>query len=165
MLCGTWVGDWNVRLAGVSVRWLKHEFVDWSSWEKVTSREEPKMTRVTFRKACGKTCRGERLSMFRWAVEGIETSGRTWRVDRKSVRCWAEELGVLSGKTWCVERKNVMTRWLQTWITELCFTHFVLLTLFYCRGLDRVCECDVLLLWSDWREKNRYAVKLWKLQR
>ena len=143
-------GNWNVRWAGVSVRW-KRECSLLDTWEFVAG-----YVRVRERKWAESVSGTEQN---RWAELMRE---RKWRVVRKRE---VDSYDVVWCRTWravrlnvadsVVERKNVMTRWLQTWITELCFT-----------VVDSiVCECDVLLLWSDWREKNRYAVKLWKLQR
>ena len=172
------VGDWNVRWAGVSDRCWIRESCCWiressllDTWEFVSGSEQIRWAEVS---KIGERNWAESVSgteQNRWAelmrerqwrvvskreVDPCDVAWcRTWRGVRLNVAERAVERGGVCG--WTEERDDSVTSDLNHWALfySLCFT-----------VVDSiVCECDVLLLWSDWREKNRYAVKLLKLQR
>ena len=98
-------GNWNVRWAGVSVRW-KRECSLVEAWEFV--EEAGRRWRVV------KNRRWLVWRIVRRAEEGIETSSETWRSVRLNVAERAVERGGACGWTWRVVRLNVRY--------SLCFT-------------------------------------------
>ena len=159
------VGDWNVCWAGLKDRcWIRESSLldTWEllldTWEfvagYVSSLGGGEQNRWSEVRWIGERRWGERQwrVVIKREVDSYDVAWcRTWRGVRLNVTEREVERGVLSGRTWCAERKNVMTRWLQTWITELCFTRLVLLSwtrscvyvTFYCFEVTDVRRTDM----------------------